>query len=190
MSVELEQPCEIWKGVVGYESYFLVSNFGRIFSKRTNRVLKQTLSKTGYYIFSTRFGGRNSKAFCFKVHRLVAEAFLDGPSDKHLEDADKTFYNKVIVNHKDGNKLNNHVTNLEWSTYKENSIHAHTTGLIDVKRFDRSPSSLFSYEDRRLIYLDVVQRGCSFRQKARELGCTHMVISNIFKQFSDSDLVP
>lgn len=42
---------EEWRDVVGYEQYFQVSNFGRVYSKRTSKILKQTISKTGYYIF-------------------------------------------------------------------------------------------------------------------------------------------
>ena len=66
---------EEWRDVIGYENYFRVSNLGRIFSKRTNKIIKLVVSKQGYYTFSTRFNGRKSKPHCFRVHRLVAEAF-------------------------------------------------------------------------------------------------------------------
>jgi hypothetical protein len=58
--------------------------------------------------------GKNQSA---KIHRLVALAFIPNPE------------NKITVNHIDGNKSNNHVSNLEWATYKENNNHAQRTGL-------------------------------------------------------------
>jgi len=61
------------------------------------------------------------KRKCFFVHRLVAEAFIPNPD------------NKPEINHKDGNKKNNNVSNLEWVTHSENLQHAVTTGLIDTK---------------------------------------------------------
>lgn len=120
---------EEWRDVVGYESYFRVSNHGKIFSKRTNKILKTHVHKSGYVIFSTRFDGKNSKATCFKVHRLIATAFLDNP------------YKKPVVNHIDGNKQNNHVDNLEWVTYSENLIHAYSTGLSKPKKGDNNPQA-------------------------------------------------
>lgn len=93
---------EVWKDVVGYEEYFQVSNLGKLFSKRSQKILKQTISKTGYYTVATRLGGRNGICKCFKIHRLVAEAFIPNPEQKRT------------VNHIDGNKLNNNLSNLEW----------------------------------------------------------------------------
>ena len=80
-----------------------------MFSKRTNKILKQGISKTGYPIISTKIGGRNGKAYCLKVHRLMALTFLTNPN------------NLPEVNHIDGNKLNNNLPNLEWIS-KSNNI--------------------------------------------------------------------
>jgi hypothetical protein len=130
---------EIYKDVVGFEDYFQVSNLGNVYSKRTSKVLKQTVSKTGYYSVATKIGGRKGQAYCFKVHRLVAEAFLPEP-DKYIKESIKdTVYGVIVVNHKDGNKLNNLVENFEWCTYKENTQHAILMGLV------RSPESYIKF---------------------------------------------
>lgn len=105
------------KPVVGYEKYFSVTEDGRIFSHRTNKFLKLHINRRGYCTFSTKINGRDSKAICFKVHRVVAEAYLLNPE------------NKSEVNHIDGNKLNNNVINLEWVSRSENIQHAYNTGL-------------------------------------------------------------
>lgn len=123
---------EIWKDMIGYEEYFKVSNLGNIYSKRTNRLLKLTKSKTGYLCFSTRLGGRNSKAVLFRVHREVAKAFIPVP-DNLIGYENNNYYGIIPVNHIDGNKLNNVVSNLEWVTHKENTQHAMNTGLISIE---------------------------------------------------------
>lgn len=111
---------KIWKPVVGYEDYFSISSEGDVYSHRTDRILKQTIHKNGYYLLSTYLNGRKSKSVCFRVHRLVAQAFIPNPE------------NKPHVNHLDGNKLNNAVDNLEWCTPQENVRHAYDTGLIST----------------------------------------------------------
>lgn len=109
---------EFWKDVVGYENCFKVSNFGNVFSKRTGKLLKQRTTNSGYASIATKIGGRTGKAVCFKVHRLVAQAFLPNPEGK------------LTVNHKDSNRLNNHASNLEWMTQQENIKHGQDFGSI------------------------------------------------------------
>jgi len=121
---------EIWKDVVGYEEYYMISSYGKVWSKRTNKEIKTTLGKTGYYVFSTRLEGRKSKAICLKVHRLVATAFIENTE------------NKPYVNHKDGIKTNNYADNLEWCTAKENSIHSIEVGLFNPYGEDNNISKL------------------------------------------------
>ena len=96
---------EIWKSVVSYEGKYEVSNLGDVKSCRTNKLLCKYKQKNGY--MKTTLGRKS-----VYVHRLVAIAFLKNP------------HNKDQVNHKDCNKQNNHVNNLEWSTYRENQDHA------------------------------------------------------------------
>lgn len=98
---------ETWKPVKGYEGIYEVSNLGRVRNiKRKNKIVKSYLTRTGYRRVQL------SKAAITKnhlVHRLVADAFLPKPE------------NKDVINHKDFNRANNSVENLEWLTYQENS---------------------------------------------------------------------
>ena len=108
---------EIWKPIAGYELLYEVSNLGRVKSLKRNTtvggIMKLQINR-GYVQVSLCKQGRHCTK---KLHRLVAEAFLPNP------------YAKPEVNHKDGNKKNNRVSNLEWSTGSENINHAFSTGL-------------------------------------------------------------
>lgn len=103
---------EIWKEIPtnlinGYNNIQL-SSFGRI--KYTDGSIGNGYNYSGYLGIS--IGGKT-----YRLHRLVAQVFLQNPD------------NKYVVNHKDGNKLNSKLSNLEWNTSKENSTHAYNTGL-------------------------------------------------------------
>jgi len=106
---------EIWKEIIGYEGFYEVSNSGRVRNLNTGRILKLYTEKIGY--ISTAIS-LNGKVKSFRIHRLVAVAFIPNPEKK------KT------VNHKDGNKLNNNDWNLEWATQLENNLHAVINDLI------------------------------------------------------------
>lgn len=176
---------EVWKDVVGYEGYFAVSNLGNIKSKRTNKLLKQHINKRGYCTVATKIGGRHGVAICFKVHRLVASAFLPSPSSALVSECDITFYKKVIVNHKDGNKQNNSVENLEWTTYKDNAIHAWNNELI-TKNFGADNHSSFfkSEEQRKEAFKNFLISGLSMREYAKQLGTSHGTISRLVKHYT------
>lgn len=107
----------LWKPVIGYEGLYEVSNSGEIksiFYGKNPKILKKSKTTTGYYKIEL---SKNKKRKSFKVHRLVAIAFIP-----NME-------NKPNINHIDGNPLNNNIDNLEWCTQKENVIHAVEIGL-------------------------------------------------------------
>lgn len=125
---------EEWRDIVGYEGMYQVSNLGNVkrlkdqifviddkqrrqYTKIINeKILHQFADNNGYKIV-------NINAKRTRVHRLVAEAFLCNCEQK------------PFVNHKDGNKSNNNVANLEWCTASENTLHAYATGLLDLHGF-------------------------------------------------------
>ena len=115
---------EEWRDIRSYEGLYQVSNLGNVksFNNRIKNknpmILKQTIDrKNGYLTVSL---SKNGKKKIHRVHKLVASIFIDNPN------------NYPVINHKDGNKLNNCVDNLEWCTYKQNIIHSWKNGLSHI----------------------------------------------------------
>ena len=114
---------EVWKEIRGYEGMYECSNHGNIRSltrtiirntgiaeRKNGRVLAQSKNKNGYLQVALWKNGKRKVAY---VHRIVADTFLE-------TDDERTY-----VNHKDGNRLNNRVDNLEWVTASENELHSY-----------------------------------------------------------------
>ena len=143
---------EVWKDIPNFEGSYQVSNMGRVRSldrvvtfkngsmrKHKGRVLKPHISHRGYERLTLcNDNGCNNKS----VHRLVLEAFKPHANMIDLQ-----------VNHIDGNKLNNHLTNLEWVTGRDNMSHAYDMGLIDNEG-ERNPNAKLSNDD----VLEILQR--------------------------------
>lgn len=157
---------EIWKIIPKHTSYS-ASNFGRIKSEdkemlhnvhgtlyvRKGRILTQQQGKFGYLRVGLSYP--NKKVVMESVHRLVALAFLANPN------------NKRTVNHIDGNKSNNHLSNLEWNTHKENVDHSIKLGIkaqakgiqfINRTKFDELQIRVIkSLKDSKVRHVDIAK---------------------------------
>ena len=147
---------EIWKDIKGYEGYYQISNFGRVKSldryvattgnPSGKRLIKGKLKKpterigkngNGYYHINL---DKNNNSKLFTIHKLVAETFIPNPD------------NLPCINHKDENKHNNHVDNLEWCTIAYNNIYgtarerAGSKMRIKVLKFDLQGNLLRQYD--------------------------------------------
>lgn len=136
---------EIWRDIEGYECLYQVSNLGRIKSLKfwsnvhkkyyeKETILKNKINKHGYEFVGLH---KHNKTKNFSVHRLVAEAFIDNPK----------MYKEV--NHIDGNKLNNNVENLEFTTRSENMLHAYKLGLKKAKVISK-PVIQYDFEKNKI----------------------------------------
>lgn len=105
---------------------FLASRDGRIFNKNSGKEYTQQLSRSGYYEIHTRI---KFKAYSFRVHRLVAIAYLENPN------------NLPVVNHKDENKRNNNVNNLEWCTQQYNCNYGNRNNKLRLKNLNNKQIS-------------------------------------------------
>jgi hypothetical protein len=155
---------EIWKKIKGFEESYEISNLGNLRSidrlvdhyKGGKRLYKGSnkntrVSSDGYLKCNLKING---KRFDFRVHRLVAIAFLDKPIGKD------------IINHINGIKTDNRVENLEWCNSSENIIHAVKERLIKTKLTDKEA-------------LEIIQSKLSQRKLAKIYGVNHTIIWRI-----------
>jgi len=141
------------KDIPNYEGLYYATTDGKIFShgkilkfgrneRTTTGREKIQSNRTDGYLRVVLSHGRINKGFL--VHRLIAMTFLPNPEKKPM------------VNHKDGNKKNNHVSNLEWCTRKENELHAKENGL--KPKGEKNGGSKISDDDAELIRSSYIKR--------------------------------
>lgn len=165
---------ETWKAVVGFEGVYEVSSLGRIrvlervvvrYLTRRAKILTGKRSWHGYH----RVGlCDDRRSYTTQIHRIVAVAFIPNPKGK------------PFINHKDGNKLNNSVENLEWVTASENCKHAFQSGL-SKGNFKTWPNNMKARLNPRLVrrIRAMVASGVSINAEANKMGCDWKTISNI-----------
>ena len=151
---------EKWVNIENHPSYF-ISNFGRVFSKKSNKVIKnRVVSKNGYQQITLD----NSQLL---VHRLVAQAFIPNPN------------NLPCVNHKDENPGNNDFRNLEWCTYKYNSNYGTNPSRHSKKMLDR-------YNNDSDWKSDCIKRLAEIQKKKRKRVVQLDKFNNYLKTYESS----
>ncbi|MBQ4405193.1 MAG: NUMOD4 motif-containing HNH endonuclease [Selenomonadaceae bacterium] len=162
-------PHEIWRNVVGYEGLYQVSSFGRVksFYGIGERLLTPSANKSGYQY--TVLTDKNKIRKSCKVHTLVARTFLPNPE------------NKPVVHHRDSNRANNRVSNLEWVTHRENTAYAVQNGSYDKPDSCASPRAKLTADDVRYIRAHYVPRHREFGANAlaRKFDVSQSTILNV-----------
>jgi hypothetical protein len=163
---------EIWKDISDYHGIYQVSSCGQIrsldhFDKygrlKKGRILKQTKDKGDYLVVNLYRNGKLTKG---KVHRLVALTFIPNPN------------NLPEVNHKDGNKSNNYLSNLEWCTSKENSDHK--INVLGKHNRGKRPGKVeYTEKEVREIKVLLKEGFLSQRDIAKLYGISKSTINNI-----------
>ena len=130
---------EIWRNIKGYDGLYMVSNCGRVktlhkndsYPHDKNGILKNNVSGNGYYMVALC---KNGKVKRVSVHRLVAMAFIPNPN------------NLPVVNHKDENRKNNHVSNLEWVTQRQNLMHSNVQKKMKAAAVKKQQKAVLMYD--------------------------------------------
>ena len=175
---------EVWKDIKGYENLYQVSNYGNV--KSLDRYIKNKNGKMQFYnekILRPNDSkgylkvtlSKNNRQRTFRIHVLVAKTFISNPE------------NKPEVNHKDGNKHNNHIDNLEWNTRRENEIHAYQNGLAKPSKKQKEAVAKYAKENysKKIIQYDLngnfIKEWNSMADIWRELGIRASLICRCCK---------
>lgn len=152
---------EQWSDIKGYEGYYRISNTGKIYSIKSNIMLKQSNSNKGYHSVKLQ---RNGIKKMYRVHRLVAMTFIPNPTGL------------LEVNHIDEDKSNNLVTNLEWMSHTDNVNHG--------TRNKRASNSLKESNKRPILAIfknGVTKEYSSANECARILGLSAGNINSVIR---------
>lgn len=174
---------EEWRDIEGFDGYYQVSNMGRIRShggkngRRKGEWYLRALSinHDGYLKVRLVSGGKDTTQ---RVHTLVAKAFIPNPN------------NFETVNHKDGDKTNNNVDNLEWVDRSQQMIHAYKFGLKKAIKGSKNSQAKLTDDDVRYIKKHYKRgvRGCSTVALGEQFGVSNRVIGLIVRGLSYKDV--
>lgn len=171
---------EVWKEMIyqgkNYGFKFEISNQGRLRNKKNGHIYKTTVNKYEQVCVSI-YGKKKS----IRIHRAVAETFISDPN------------NYPVINHIDGNKLNNKSSNLEWCTHSKNTKHAYDTGLKPLEKISgvNNYQSKLSEENIRYIRENYKPRDRHFGARAlgRRFNIHHSCIEKIIHNESYKDIL-
>lgn len=175
----------VWKDVEDYKGIYQVSSDGQVRSldrvessrgstrTRRGRSLKQKINDGGYHCVHLRNKAGEKESWP-PVHKLVAEAFIQNEE------------NKPTVNHKNGNKLDNSVSNLEWATQKEQTLHAFSNNLMRVRG-----NTLYNEDFKLSVQEYHRNKNISLKKLAKVFNISERTTSRIVKgEFGDERKTP
>lgn len=152
---------EIWININGYDGDYQISNYGQVksFKRGTEKILSPGINNDGYLKIGL---SKNGKTKFHNIHRLVAEHFVPG------------YQEGMVVNHIDEDKTNNHVSNLEWVTIKQNTNHGTGTQRASQTRQSNKGKSIYCPE------LDMIFS--TQTEASRYFGCGQQHISRTIRE--------
>lgn len=170
-SIEIEQSVdhsnlldlELWRVIPDTKGEYMISSFGRVKSIkiRKNGLKERLISSNTGNVYKLATLTIDGKEIYKTIHRLVAKSFIPNPE------------NKPYVNHKDGNKKNNHVSNLEWVTPSENNLHSVKIGTSGGRR-------KYSEEQIRKVHLIRKEnKDASYKYISAETGVNKNVVGRV-----------
>lgn len=142
------------KDIPGFEGMYAVSKNGDVYSYKTNKFFNPSKNKDGYLKVALRV---NNKAYYYRVHKLVAMTYLDNPN------------NLSEVNHKDFNRQNNCLDNLEWISHDDNILHSKINGRFKSDKPLRKAymfTNVFNGESFTIIGIKNVARHFGFKSES------------------------
>jgi hypothetical protein len=148
------------------DTEYFVTTDGKII--RNDRILKPSINNAGYY--SLTICHKGSKKMMM-IHRIIAETYITNQ------------FNKLEVNHIDGNKLNNHIDNLEWVSSSENKKHAYTHNLMNALKGEKSKLSKLTEIDIKWIRDNYKKgvKGFGYISLSKKFNCHKSTIEDIIK---------
>lgn len=147
-----------------YDNGSVFSN--QTYNKSKPRFLKPSVNKNRGYVYVSLIN-KDKKRKNWSLHRLIAENFIPNP-------------NKYpCVNHLDGNKLNNDVSNLEWCTYKQNSEHAIKNGLINF--FKKNEGTLKYTNNQCRQVMDLVNSGMTYKKAGSIFNMPYSTVAHLMR---------
>lgn len=162
--VVLASPDQMEKDIPNHPGFKARSD-GTIIGKR-GRPIKGHIDRCGYREVLLSENGKTNNA---RVHRLMAETFIPNPDN--LRD----------VNHKDGNKLNNDISNLEWSSHSDNIKHSYKNQLQTKVANRHGNYKVLSHDDKQKIY-SLHNEGLLDREIAEIIGCSRELVSRKIRE--------